>query len=447
MMTTTPMQLPEHPAARSAEKLIRRIQSEGFACCIVGGAVRDLLNGKAPSDFDLVTTATPERLQRIFPAARLVGAAFGVTLVTQDAYSFEVATARLERNYLDGRHPAEVAYTDNLACDVERRDFTINALLFDPVAGIIFDHVGGLNDFHAGILRTVGDPERRFREDYLRMLRAIRFAARMDFTIAPDTFAAIRNLAPLTAQLAWERVGDELTRMFTGRHPEQALQLLHATGLLDVLLPEVARLSGVEQPAQYHPEGDVFEHTCAMLRHMTAPSPELAWSALLHDIGKPASLSFDAAGTPHFFGHEQLGEPLAREILSRLRFSNDRIERVCHAVANHMKFGLAAREAKLRRLETSEDFALELELNRLDAISGGKLSEQFIFWLDRRIAQDEKAELPAPLLSGRDLIDAGLPPGPRFKEWLTRVYDMQLEGEIKERAEALNAILQWARSQ
>jgi len=438
--TEYPAAWPDAPMAQAALRVVKTLRRNGFQAAPVGGAVRDLLSGRTPADIDLVTTARPEEVGKLFPDSQLVGAAFGVALVRSEGHEFEVASARLERNYLDGRHPESVVYTDSTADDVLRRDFTINALLYDCDSGKIVDFVGGVADFNRGILRTVGAPEVRFREDYLRMLRAVRFAARLNFTLDAATADAIRALAALTAELAPERVGDELTRMLTGPRPDRAVELLAETGLLATLMPEIAAMAGVEQPVKYHPEGDVYRHTLAMLRHLVAPTPELAWSVLLHDVGKPAAFSRDADGTPHFYNHERIGEPIARALLARLRFSNDRIERVVRAVGGHMVFGLVSREAKLRRVMASPDFALELELNRLDAISSRQYSEQFVRLLDRRIADAGRVELPTPLLNGRDLIAAGLTPGPSFKELLEQLYDLQLEGVLRDRDDALKRL-------
>ncbi len=430
--------MPDSPLLNAAKDLVRRVRAAGFDCALVGGVVRDLVWGRTPKDCDLVSSVRPDELSLLLPGTEMVGAGFGVSLVCFDGFCFEVATAREERNYLDGRHPEQVRYTTDLQTDVIRRDFTMNALLLDPLTGEVHDHVGGLADMERGILRTVGDPSVRFKEDYLRMLRAVRFAARFRFRIDEATAAAIRSLAPWTAELASERVGQELTMMLTGGNPALAMDLARELGLLDVLLPEVAALHGVEQPAQHHPEGDVWRHTMIMLDAMAAPTAELAWSVLLHDVGKPASRSMGADGVPHFFNHEHLGEPIVRAIFSRLRFSRERTEVVAHAVRNHMAFGLVRRESRIRRELAGANLALEMELNRLDARSMRRCSDQFLLYLDR--LGDTSPALPEPLLRGRDLVAAGYRPGPAFRTVLDQAFELQLEGELTTFAEAL----QWA---
>ena len=435
------LRYPATPAAAAAARLVARLRRDGFETALVGGAVRDLLLGREPQDFDVVTTARPEELQRRLSGAQLTGLSFGVTRVVFDDLAFEVATAREERNYLDGRHPEAVRYADTLEQDVVRRDFTINALLLDPETGTVLDHTSGLADLDRGVVRTVGEPEVRFREDYLRMLRAVRFATRFRFTLAPETAAAIRKLAALTALLAAERIGQELTALLTGPAPDRGLEHWRQLGLLTALLPEAAAMVGVAQSPLHHPEGDVWEHTLAMLAAMPLPTPELAWSVLLHDVGKPPTLRFDAAGTPHFFNHEQVGAPIAQAVLERFRCSRALIECVVHAVGNHMAFGMVRREARIQRELASPELALELELNRLDARAMRRYSDQFLLYLDRLIAAGNRVELPEPLLRGRDLKAAGLPPGPRYKILINRAYELQLEHQLTTPGEALA----WAR--
>lgn len=435
-----------NPAFHAACEAVRKLQAAGFEAGLVGGSVRDLLLGRVPADFDLVTTAHPEQLMELFPDTRSVGASFGVSLIDVGEFRFEAATAREERNYLDGRHPELVRYTDSLERDMERRDFTINALWYDPVAEVVCDCVGGAADLERGVLRTVGEPEERFREDYLRMLRAVRFAARLGFELAPGTRRAIGVLAPLTAELAPERIAGELTRMLTGPSPDRAMRLLLELGLLRAVLPEVAALDKVEQPPQFHPEGDVFTHTMAMLRHMAYPDARLAWSVLLHDIAKPLTKSIDETGRIRFFGHEEAGALLAERILDRLRFSASDREAIVQAVRNHMRFAAVRemRTAKLRRLLADPNFALELELHRLDCIACHGFLECFVFLLDElveRRRRGEEAVLPSRWVTGKSLIAAGCRPGPEFGPLLEQVYDRQLAGEFADPASALAAAL------
>lgn len=417
--------------------IIERLQKSGFAACIVGGAVRDMLLGREPKDFDIVTTAKPEDLTRIFPQIKVVGASFGVFLLDR----CEIACARLERNYLDGRRPEMVQYTDNLQIDVERRDFTINAMLYDPIADQVLDYTGGQKDLGRGIIRTVGDPKVRFDEDYLRMLRAVRFAARFRFGIEEKTLQAIRQNAEKTKLLAGERINAELSMMLLDPYPDLALELLHDSNLLAAVLPEVAALSGVEQPPDYHPEGDVFVHTQLMLKHMAYKDKTLAWSTLLHDVGKTATRSVEPGGRIRFFGHEAVGCDIAEAILSRLHFANSEKASILSAIRNHMRFA-AVKEMKsstLKKLMADGNFNLELELHRLDCISCHRLMDIFVYLLDRLIEIPTTEIRPQPLIKGGDLIALGLKPGPRFKVILGEIYDLQLAGKITERTAALAA--------
>ncbi len=433
-----------NPEFQAAIHLARRLREAGFAAGLVGGSVRDLLLGRVPSDFDIVTSARPEELAALFEDVRAVGASFGVSLVGIDGFRIEVATAREERNYLDGRHPELVKYTSSLECDVTRRDFTINALWFDPVAGEVCDCVGGIDDLERGVIRTVGDPGKRFSEDFLRMLRAVRFAARLGFELDPATERAIRRLAPRAAELAGERICSEVTRMLCGHDPAGAIRLMLRTGLLEAVLPEVAALDGVGQPPEFHPEGDVFTHTMLMLEHMVSPEPNLAWSVLLHDIAKPETRMVDETGRVRFFGHESAGAVRAGGILDRLRFSAADREAVVAAVRNHMRFAAVRemRPAKVRRLIADPNFPLELELHRLDCIACHGILDVFVFLLDQLAERPELRTLPEPWVAGRDLVAAGCRPGPRFRPVLDEIFERQLAGEFTSPGEALAAALE-----
>ena len=427
----------------AAAEVVRVLRKNGFDGGIVGGGVRDSLLGRAPADFDIVTAARPEETAALFPDCRLVGASFGVSLVRHGGFEFEVAAARRERFYLDGRHPGEIKYTRDLGEDMLRRDFTVNALWYDPADGVVYDAAGGIDDLERGVLRTVGDPMERFNEDYLRMLRAVRFAARLRFSLDPATERAISALAAKCAELTGERLRVELTSMLTGPDPAGALRLLERTGVLAAVLPEIAALRGVEQPPEFHPEGDVFVHTARMLEHMAFPDPPLAWSVLLHDVGKPATRSVEASGRIRFFEHETRGAETAGAILDRLRFSAADRETIVHAVRNHMRFASVPRmkPAKRRKLIADPGFPLELELHRLDCVGCHGMLDVFVFLLDLLAAEPEQRELPEPLVRGRDLVEAGLRPGPRFRKVLDAVFDRQLAGEFAAREEALKAAL------
>jgi poly(A) polymerase len=416
-----------------AAKIVKKLHSAGHSAYFVGGAVRDMLLGKTPKDIDIVSSATPAEMAEIFPDTMEVGAAFGVMLVREQGISFEVSTYREERNYMDGRRPEHVKYTNDPKIDVSRRDFTVNGLLCDPESGEVFDHVDGIKDLRQGVIRTIGNAETRFGEDYLRMLRAVRFAARLGFELEADTLRAIQKLAPETVKLSAERIQQELTLIFTGETPDIALEMLHETGLLTALLPEIEAMRGVTQPQQFHPEGDVFEHTKLMLRSMALPDELIAWSVLLHDVAKPLTYFVDETGRERFFGHEQRGAEMAKDIMSRLRFSNQAIDRVSRAVKNHMRFAsvLQMRKDKVKRLIANDNFPLELELHRLDCMSSHELMDIFTFLLDKIIEQSGEVKLPPPLLTGKDLIEMGFKPGPKFKKILKKVSDLQLKNRLK----------------
>lgn len=430
--------LPDTPAFAAVRQITGRIGEAGFRALLVGGSVRDLILGKTPEDLDLVTTATPEKILSLFPGSDLVGASFGVVLIKFDGFSFECASARKERSYMDGRHPDKVLYTDDFSVDSERRDFTINALMCDPLTGEVFDWHRGIDDLKNGVIRTVGDPDRRFGEDYLRMLRAVRFAAKYGFEIDGETASAIKRRAKNAADISPERINSEVTSILTNPRADLGLELLEKLDLLKHILPEVAAMRGVTQPVEFHPEGDVFDHTKLMLRHMTPGNKLVAWSVLLHDVGKPLTRSVEASGRIRFFNHEVVGAEVAEKILTRLRFSNEETNFIVHAVADHMRFAFVPqmRKAKQLRLIAAPGFALEAELNRLDCRYSNGCMESFTALLDL-LAETPTRELPKPLVSGDDLIDLGATPGPGFKKILDALLDAQLTGEVSDRDSAL----------
>ncbi len=432
------------PGFAAAGTISAGLHRAGYRSALVGGAVRDLLLGRTPADFDLVTTARPEEICRIFPQAKLVGKSFGVTIIRQDGIDIEVATARSERFYLDGRHPEQVAYTTDFALDASRRDFTVNALMYDLEKEELLDFTGGVSDLEAGILRAVGIPEERFNEDYLRLLRAIRFAAKLDFKLDHKLENALKSHAHLVTQLSSERIFAELDMMLTGKNPARAVELLESSTILEKLLPEVARLRKVTQPPQFHPEGDVLEHTLLMLRRMTIPNRKLAWSVLLHDVGKADTRSVDPDGRIRFFGHESTGALIAENICRRLKMPNDDMECCIHAVANHMRFASVQnmKQAKLRRLIGEENFSVELELHRLDCRCSNGLMDGYNFLLDLLQEFGNGSALPPPLVRGRDLIQNNIKPQPEFKRVLDAVYERQLSGEFTDRESALKAALE-----
>jgi len=416
-----------------ADAIIVRLRSSGYQAFLVGGCVRDLLLGNDPKDYDVATDATPAQVLELYPSALQVGAHFGVVLI----HGVEVATFRSDHSYQDGRRPEEVRFETNPKQDALRRDFTINALFLDTTIHEILDFVGGRADLQAGIIRAIGEPEQRFREDYLRMLRGVRFAARLEYRIEPTTAAAIKMMSPLAKNIAAERVRDELVRILVEGSPRRGLELLDELGLLQVLLPEVAGMKGVDQPPEFHPEGDVWTHTLIMLEGLRNPSPSLALGVLLHDVGKPPT--YRVAERIRFDGHVEAGVAIARQILTRLRFPNDEIRQVEALIDNHMKFKDAPRmkESTLKRFLRLPSFEEHMELHRLDCSSSHNMLDNYEFVRAKQTQFGQEQIAPPPLLTGKDLIAAGYSPGPWFSKVLAAVEDAQLEGRVASKEAAL----------
>jgi tRNA nucleotidyltransferase/poly(A) polymerase len=423
-----------------AVQVVCRLQRAGFTAYWAGGCVRDLLMGRSPKDFDVATQALPDEVLALFPGSVATGKSFGVVRVPVQAACYEVATFRQDLGYTDGRHPVDVAFSDP-ETDAQRRDFTINALFYDPVAGTVLDYVEGRADIDARVVQTVGDPKMRFREDHLRMLRAVRFTATLGFTLDPATAAAIRRMAAAIATISAERIRDELSRIWVeSPRAGDALVLLDETGLLNAILPEVAAMRGQAQPPEFHPEGDVFRHTVMMLNAMRAADIRLAWSLLLHDVGKPPTAR-TVDGRVRFEQHAGVGDALTRRILERLRFPNDDIEAIAFAVGNHMRFVNVneMRRATLRRLVGAPTFPLELELHRLDCLASHGNLGNYHFLAEFRKALAAEPVLPAPWITGRDIMAIGIPEGPEVGRWRQKAYELQLEGALPNRA----ALLDW----
>ena len=427
-------------AQQLAHSIVAELRARGHLAWLVGGCVRDFLLGRAPKDYDVSTSAHPSEVLEIWPAAQQVGAKFGVVLVPHGGETVEVVTFRSEHAYRDGRHPAEVCFETDPRKDVLRRDFTINALMLDPFTGSVIDHVGGRADLEAGIIRAIGDPAARFAEDHLRMLRAVRFAARFGFVIEPATMAAIQSRHADIARISAERVRDELTRILTEGGARRGLELLHQTGLLVDILPEVASMKGVAQPPQFHPEGDVWTHTLIMLEGLDHPPLTLAWGVLLHDVGKPPT--FRVADRIRFDGHVEAGVKLAESILTRLRYSTEEVHQVLALVANHMRFSHVRdmRESKLKRFLRLPLFEEHLALHRLDCVSSHGDLTNYAFARQRFETAEPEQLRPPRLLTGHDLIAAGYHPGPEFSRLLEIVEDAQLDGTIHTREEALQLV-------
>ena len=443
-------------AKQHAANIVRTLRDHGHQAFFAGGCVRDLLLGREPADYDVSTDATPQQVMQIFPQTFAVGEQFGVVLVPQSGGAtgvlarqgerskgaIEVATFRSDVGYSDGRHPDQVRFTKDPREDVERRDFTINGMLLDPVTNEILDFVGGRDDLKAGIVRAIGDPERRFAEDKLRMLRAVRFAARFDYKIDPATMEAIQKLAPKIHQVSSERVREELTKMLTEGRARRAFELLDSTGLLPEVLPEISAMKGVEQPPQYHPEGDVFVHTLLLLEKLPAGvSKTLAWGALLHDVGKPPTFRV-APDRIRFDGHVEVGVKMAAEICRRLRFSNDETDQILALIDNHMRFADVQRmnQSTLKKFLRLAAFDEHLELHRIDCLSSHGQLDSYEYSRQQLQSIPPKAIRPTPLITGQDLIEAGYEPGPSFKEILTAVEDAQLEGRLASREAAMEYV-------
>jgi poly(A) polymerase len=448
-------------AKQHAAEIVSTLRKQGHQAYFAGGCVRDLLLGREPADYDVATDATPQQVMQIFPQTYAVGEQFGVVLVPESngatgvparqGTTVEVATFRSDVGSSDGRHPDEVRFTKDPREDVQRRDFTINGMMLDPATNEVLDFVGGgQDDLKAGIIRAIGDPERRFTEDKLRMLRAVRFAARFDYKIDHATMAAIQKLAPKIHQVSCERVREELTKMLTEGQARRAFELLDSSGLLPEVLPEIAAMKGVEQPPQYHPEGDVFVHTLLLLEKLQpnasgsvsgSISKTLAWGALLHDVGKPATFRI-APDRIRFNGHVEVGVKMAAEILRRLRFSNHEADQILALIDNHMRFGAVQRmkQSTLKKFLRLPAFEEHLELHRIDCLSSHGQLDAYEYAREQMRLMPPEAIRPTPLITGRDLIEAGYEPGPRFKEVLTAVEDAQLEGRLASREAAMEYV-------
>jgi len=428
-----------NPPKIVAKEIVARLQGAGFAAFWVGGCVRDFLLGREPQDFDIATDAKPEQVEKLFRKTIPVGKKFGVIIVLEGGHQFQVATFRAEADYQDGRRPEKIEFA-NAEADALRRDFTVNGLFYDPLTQKIHDWVGGEKDLRAKIIRTIGAPEERFGEDHLRMLRAVRFAAQLDFQIAPETFSAIQSLAPKIKIISAERIREELVKLFAPPHAARGLVLLRDSGLLEHILPELAATVHCEQSPDFHPEGSVFNHIRLMLEKLPPDAdPLLPWAVLLHDIAKPATAKRDAAtGRIHFYGHEKVGAEMAEEILRRLKFSNQQIEEIVAAVKHHMQFKdvKLMRKATLRRMLLRETFPLELELHRLDSLGSHGDLEHYDFCVAAAEELKQQPEIHPPLLTGDDLLALGIPRGKRIGELLHELRDKQLAEEIRSADEA-----------
>ena len=428
-----------------ASSICGTLKNAGFQAFLVGGCVRDLLLKLAPADYDVATSATPDEVLRLFPDGVAVGAQFGVILVPRDGMKVEVATFRADIGYSDGRRPDRVEFASSPEEDVQRRDFTINGLLMRHDTGEVLDFVQGQEDLRAGILRAIGEPDRRFTEDKLRMLRAVRFAARFGYQIEHQTFAAIRKHAAEVKQVSAERIREELTKLLTEGAARAGFELLDLCWLLPLVLPEIARMKGVQQPPQYHREGDVWIHTLMMLEGLPAGSPmTLAWGVLLHDVGKPATFrsAKETGDRIRFDGHVEVGLAIGRELLGRLKFSNDDTEQILSLVEHHMRFKDVARmrPATLKRFVRLPRFEEHMALHRLDCLSSNRNLEAYEYVREFLHATPPEVVQPQKLVTGEDVLALGFKPGPAIGKILASVEEAQLNGELATREEAISFV-------
>ena len=437
-MSTTEQR--DHSLRENATAIVRRLQAAGFDALWVGGCVRDFLLGREPGDYDIVTSALPGQIESLFPHTVPVGRKFGVIVVVEDSHQFQVSTYRAEADYQDGRHPEHVSFGDAQA-DAQRRDFTVNGLYFEPVLQKLHDWVGGEKDLRAKLIRTIGSPAARFNEDHLRLLRAVRFAAQLDFQIEPETLATLQSLAPQIRSISAERVRDELLKLFQPPYAARGLDLLRESNLLKHVLPEIAATISCEQSPEFHPEGTVYNHLQLMLRHLPPdPDPSLPWAVLLHDIAKPVTASHDPrSGEIHFYAHEKVGAEMAQVILERLRFPRKQIEQLAQTVRYHMQFkdALEMRKSTLRRLLLRPTFPLELELHRLDCLGSHSRLDIYNFLVKQAEELQQQPQLRPPLLTGDDLLSLGMKPGPLMGALLSEIREKQLQDELNSREEAL----------
>jgi poly(A) polymerase len=428
----------------TALNILKQIRAAGFTACFAGGSVRDRLLERPAKDYDIATNARPEQIEALFSKTVAVGKAFGVIVVVQDGTETEVATFRADGGYQDGRRPDSIEFC-GAEEDSKRRDFTVNGMFYDPVEDRVIDYVEGQADLKKKIIRAIGDPEKRFTEDHLRMLRAVRFAHTLGFEIEPATRAAIQKHAPDLAKISAERIENEFSRTLTeSLRPGDVLRELVALGLMNCIIPEILPMIGQEQPPQFHPEGDVFEHTVLMLNLMKHPSRALAYTALLHDVGKPAT-AFMGADRLRFHGHERKSAEMAEEILRRLKLPVKEIKQILIAIDGHMRFKDVQKMNKstLRKLMGAETFGLELELHRLDCSGSHRLLDNYHYLLKKAEEMEKEPILPERWVTGKDLRELGVGAGPRMGELIQLAYDAQLEDRFTDRT----ALLDWLKTQ
>src|SRR5438477_4279343 len=434
---------------QTAREICSRLRGRGHIAYFAGGCVRDMVRGCTPKDIDIVTDARPEQVQKIFPCTHAVGAHFGVVVVIENEFQFEVATFRSDDVYLDGRRPTAVHFSSPEE-DAKRRDFTINGMFFDPENETVIDFVGGRADIEAKLIRAIGEPTPRFAEDRLRLLRAVRFATTLDFQIEQKTWEALVANAPAIMQVSAQRIRDELVRIFLSPHRLRGWDLLDASGLLQPIIPEIESMKGCAQPPQFHPEGDVFQHTRLMLELLPEKvSVPLVLSVLLHDVAKPPTASVDEAGRIRYNAHDRVGAEMTEQIMERLRFSRAAIDATVEMVRQHMVFKDVPRMrvAKLKRFMARPTFEDELELHRVDCAGSHAMLDNYEFLQRKKEEFANEPIIPPPLVTGDDLIALGMKPGPKFGEILEAVETRQLEGALKTQEEALDWVKREYRAQ
>lgn len=430
---------------RHAKNIVELLHSKGEKAFIVGGSVRDTLLGIEPKEYDITTSATPDEVCSYFQNTVEVGASFGVIIVLIDGLKFEVATFRKEENYSDGRHPDKVQYSGEESEDVTRRDFTINGMLYDPISEQVIDYVDGLSDIEKKVVKTIGDPYNRFKEDKLRMMRAIRFSSRLDYEIDKATKNALKQLAKEIVQVSSERIRDELISIITQKNPGKGLSMLSDYGLLKHILPDVEIMKGVAQPPQFHPEGDVFVHTCLVLDKMFKNcsgqvGAELALASLLHDVGKPPT--YTVADRIRFNGHDRIGASMSKKICRKLKLSNKQIERIASLIREHLKFKdvFQMRDSTFKRFVAMDFFDDHMALHLADCQASHGMMGAYEFTKNKLSEFSEEQIKPIPLIKGSDLIMLGFKPGPIFSEILNSVEEMQLEGNLTEKNQAIDFV-------
>lgn len=434
--------IPQPEQLRSgAVQIARMLQQAGHIAYFAGGCVRDDLLGDTPTDFDIATSALPDEVVSIFPQAKGVGAHFGVMIIRMEEVNYEIATFREEYDYADGRRP-EAVHFSSPEQDAQRRDFTINGLFKDPQSGEVIDFVHGRQDLESGIIRCIGNPEERFAEDHLRLLRAIRFAARFDYRIDPATWSALCSHSPRLAEISAERIRDEFSKILLHSSRLRGFDMLVESRLMEHIIPEIYALRGCQQPPEYHPEGDVFQHVHLMLEELPRETNlYVVLAVLLHDIAKPATQKWDEeAKRFRFNNHAQIGAQMAEHILRKLRYPNEVIRRVTEVIGHHMDFMHVQqmRQAKLRRFIGREHFEDELALHRVDCLgSHGKL-DNWEFLNAEIAALENEPAVPPRLLTGQQLLQLGYPAGKRMGQILRAAQDLQLEGTLRSPEEALS---------